>query len=173
MLVFNILRIEKNYITAMLSVTLRLLSLVALGAAQTSTVSIWIPPIDSKTVFPADQQDIVASVAGSVREPKACLDNTQLTICIQNGNATTYVLDCAPKTKDSIDSNINTALLSGLNAKSADTDQSCGGFPAPYTIVQDPSTIMWTYDTTGLGRSGKTPSVTYVQNMDIMEFGLT
>lgn len=55
----------------MLSVTLRLLSLVALGAAQTSTASIWVPPMDPKMVSPADQQDVVASVAGSVREPQS------------------------------------------------------------------------------------------------------
>lgn len=94
-------------------------------------------------------------------------------MCIQNGGATTYVLGCAPKTKDGINSNVKIAPLNALDVKPVDQDQSCGGFPAPYTIVQGPSSVMWTYDTTGPSRSGKTPSVTYVQNIDIVEFGLT
>ena len=63
----------------MLSITLHLLCLVALGAAQTSRVSIWVPPMDPKVEYPADSQVVVASVAGSVREPRVCLDNAQLT----------------------------------------------------------------------------------------------
>ena len=65
----------------MLSVTLHLLSLVALGAAQTSPVAIWVPPMamDLKTPSSLHSQDVVASVAGSVREPRAGLENAQLT----------------------------------------------------------------------------------------------
>ena len=61
----------------MLSVTLRLLSLVALGAAQSSFIKIWVPPTDLNS--PADSKKLVASVVGSVREPRVCLNNAQLT----------------------------------------------------------------------------------------------
>ena len=63
----------------MLSVTLRLLSLVALGVAQKQTVSVWMPPDDSQLFLPANVKDVAASIVGSVREPKVCLNNTQLT----------------------------------------------------------------------------------------------
>ncbi len=63
----------------MLSVTLRLLSLVALGAAQTPLVSIWVPPTNLKPALPVDAKNLAASIVGSVREPKACLNNAQLT----------------------------------------------------------------------------------------------
>lgn len=59
----------------MLSVTLRLLSLVALCAAQTTSVSIWVP----QPTLPVEPKDLVASIVGSVREPRACLNNGQLT----------------------------------------------------------------------------------------------
>ena len=62
----------------MLSVTLRLLSLVALGVAQTSSVYIWVPPSDSQPSLSLAPKDLVASIVGSVREPGACLKNAQL-----------------------------------------------------------------------------------------------
>ena len=63
----------------MLSITLRLLSLVALGAAQISTASIWVPPTNLQPTLPVDAKNLVASIVGSVREPRACLNNAQLT----------------------------------------------------------------------------------------------
>ena len=62
----------------MLSVTLRLLSLVALGVAQTRSVSIWVPPSDFQPTLTSDPRDLVASIVGSVMEPRACLKNAQL-----------------------------------------------------------------------------------------------
>ncbi len=63
----------------MLSVTLRLLSMVALGAAQTSTLSVWVPPLDPGLKIPPDPKELVVSMVGSVSEPMARLNNAQLT----------------------------------------------------------------------------------------------
>ena len=63
----------------MLSVTLRLLSLVALGVAQKQNVSVWMPPDDPQFILPAYVKNVAASIVGSVREPMVCLNNTQLT----------------------------------------------------------------------------------------------
>ena len=63
----------------MLSVTLRLLSLVALGVAQKQTVSVWMPPNDPQLFLPADAKDVAASIVGSVREHRVCLNDTELT----------------------------------------------------------------------------------------------
>ena len=63
----------------MLLVIVRLLSLVALGVAQAQTVSVWMPPNDPQLILPAYVKDVAASIVGSVREPRACLNNIQLT----------------------------------------------------------------------------------------------
>ena len=48
----------------MLSVTLRLLSLVALGVAQKQTVSVWMPPDDSQLFLPANNTQLTHDYIG-------------------------------------------------------------------------------------------------------------
>ena len=63
--------------------------------------------------------------------------------------------------------------LSGVDAIPTVPDAACGGFPAPYTIIQGPSTVMWNYDITGPTPLEGTASVTYVKNTNIVQLILT
>lgn len=63
--------------------------------------------------------------------------------------------------------------MSGADANPTVPDLTCGGFPAPYTIVQGPSTIMWTYNTSRNTFLEDNPSVTYVQNINMVQSELT
>ncbi|KAL2050456.1 hypothetical protein ABVK25_009290 [Lepraria finkii] len=102
----------------MISITLPLLGLSALGAAQSSTVSLFLPMADPKS--------LVASIAGS--------DST----------ATTYVVTCANSAaaKSAAISAVGTAVPSGINNLDPNSfDNSDCGFPSAFRVIEGPSTV--------------------------------
>ncbi|MCJ1449707.1 hypothetical protein MMC28_000035 [Mycoblastus sanguinarius] len=103
----------------MISSTLLTLSLVALSAAQTSTVSLFIPD--------ADPQSLVASIAGS------------------DATATTYVVQCASGAAASSNTPTPTLTADSCSGTFCDNGGDSGspscGFPSPFTVVQGPSTV--------------------------------
>lgn len=93
----------------MITTTLTTMALIGLSSAQ-STVSLFIPD-------GVDNQSLVGSVVGSVRLPNF-LHQPFLTLNLQSGSITTYVIQCPP----------------GIDSTNC-------GFPEPVTVVGGPSTV--------------------------------
>ena len=131
----------------MTSLTLSLLSLIALSVAQNQTVSLFLPN--------ADPQSLVASIVGGVRYPDHFASKAwELTMDInQDATATTYVVECANGGYKSLAA--LTAATTGVAAAATDLaaaatdlggddDTDACGFPVPVTIVEGPSTVAYT-----------------------------
>lgn len=105
----------------MISLTVSLLSLVAVGLAQNQTVSLFIPA--------ADPQSLVGSIVGG------------------DATATTYVVECANGGSNALAAltaaaAATTGLAAALTSLGNDDSDNCG-FPVPVTIVEGPSTVAY------------------------------
>ncbi|KAL9638340.1 MAG: hypothetical protein Q9164_001616 [Protoblastenia rupestris] len=105
----------------MISVTLLFLTLVAVSAAQNTTVSLLLPL--------ADPQSLVGSIVGA------------------DATATTYVVQCVntpPRRTSVMEKRQARATASARGSVgNSDEDAECG-FPLPVTIAQGPSTLNMT-----------------------------
>ncbi|KAL2037125.1 hypothetical protein N7G274_010121 [Stereocaulon virgatum] len=101
----------------MISITLPLLGLAALGATQSSTASLFLPFLP----VPEDPPSLVASIVGS--------DST----------ATTYVVDCAPSPTAVASAAVSAAAASILGSGSG----ACV-FGSALTVIEGPSTVLYT-----------------------------
>ncbi|KAL9133950.1 MAG: hypothetical protein Q9175_004871 [Cornicularia normoerica] len=100
-----------------------MLSLVALGAAQNQTVSLFLPN--------TDMQSLVGSIVGGY----AGADGESIN---QDATATTYVVQCANG-----GSNGAAATTAAAATDTGNDNSSICGYPTPVTIVEGPSTVAY------------------------------
>ncbi|KAL9065168.1 MAG: hypothetical protein Q9161_008412 [Pseudevernia consocians] len=105
----------------MISLTLSLLSLIALSVAQNQTVSLFLPN--------ADLQSLVGSIVGG------------------DATATTYVIQCANGGSDSAAATTAAATTAAATAAATtdlgDDGSDICGLPTPITLVEGPSTVAY------------------------------